>query len=129
MTKFGGKAAFIDKSNVTTDELIPANYIAEQVIIARDNFGCGETADEAVESLKNQGICAVVLSSITCEFDTAAKNGNLAIVNLDTKSIEDMFHTFADKDTDASIIHNDDGTAKVKLISGSLSKSYQFHVK
>ena len=129
MDKVGGKVAFIDKSDVTTDELIPANYIAEQVIISRDNFGCGETADEAIVSLKNQGICAIVLSNIADEFDVAAKKGNMIIVNLDKKSIEDMFHTFGDKDTEASIIYNDDNTAKVKLISGSLSKSYLFHTK
>ena len=37
-----------------------------------------------------------------------------------------MFRTFANKDTDSVITMNDDGTAKVKLISGSLSKSYIF---
>ena len=35
---------------------------------------------------------------------------------------------YADKDTECKVVLNDDGTAKVKLIAGSLSKSYQFNV-
>ena len=54
-------------------------------------------------------------------------NGILAI-ELDKKSMADMFHTFADKDTECKVKLNGDGTAKVKLIAGSLSKSYQFHL-
>ncbi len=47
-------------------------------------------------------------------------------IDLDKKSMEDMFHTFQDKDTECSIVPKEDGTYKVKLISGSLSKSYSF---
>ena len=47
-------------------------------------------------------------------------------IEIDRKSIDDMFRTFADKDTECKIVLNDDETAKVKLIAGSLSKSYQF---
>ena len=44
----------------------------------------------------------------------------------DRKSVDDMFRTFADKDTECKVVINDDGTAKIKLIAGSLSKSYPF---
>ena len=47
-------------------------------------------------------------------------------IEMDKKSIEDMFKTFSDKDTECKVVFNDDGTAKVKLIAGSLSKSYPF---
>lgn len=53
-------------------------------------------------------------------------NNGLMAVEMDKKSIADMFHTFADKDTECKVVINDDGTAKVKLIAGSLSKSYPF---
>lgn len=39
-----------------------------------------------------------------------------------------MFHTFADKDTECKVVIKEDGIAKVKLIAGSLSKSYEFHL-
>ena len=48
-------------------------------------------------------------------------------IEMDKKSIEDMFRTFADKDTECKVVFNEEeGTAKVKLIAGSLSKSYPF---
>ena len=53
-------------------------------------------------------------------------NCGMLAIEMDRKSIEDMFKTFADKDTECKIVFNDDGTAKVKLIAGSLSKSYPF---
>jgi 3-isopropylmalate/(R)-2-methylmalate dehydratase small subunit len=53
-------------------------------------------------------------------------NCGLLAVEMDKKSIDDMFHTFADKDSECKIVQNEDGTAKVKLIAGSLSKSYPF---
>ena len=53
--------------------------------------------------------------------------GILAI-ELDKKSMADMFHTFADKDTECKVVIKEDGIAKVKLIAGSLSKSYEFHL-
>ena len=59
-------------------------------------------------------------------FRDAAEKENIPVISLDKKSIEDIFRTFADKDSEAAVITNDDGTRKVKLISGSLSKSYQF---
>jgi 3-isopropylmalate/(R)-2-methylmalate dehydratase small subunit len=55
-------------------------------------------------------------------------NCGMMAIELNKKDIEDMFHTFADKDTECNIVMNDDGTAKVKLISGSLSKSYHFRL-
>ena len=53
-------------------------------------------------------------------------NCGLLAIELDKKSIEEIFRTFANKDTDCKIVINDDGTYKVKLIAGSLSKSYPF---
>ena len=50
----------------------------------------------------------------------------LLAIEMDKKSIDDMFRTFSEKDTECKIVINDDGTAKVKLIAGSLSKSYPF---
>ena len=51
---------------------------------------------------------------------------DLMAIEIDRKSLADMFRTFANKDTECKIVFNDDGTAKVKLIAGSLSKSYPF---
>ena len=56
-------------------------------------------------------------------------NCGLLALDLDKKTIEDMFHTFASKDTECKIEQKEDGTWKVKLIAGSLSKSYPFNLE
>ena len=126
MEKINGKAAFYNQSAITAEEIIAKGYTGGKIIFGRDDFGGGDKADEAVKMLKGNGVLSVVASGANAAFREAAEKEQLAIVQLDKKSIEDIFRTFADKDSEAAIITNDDGTRKVKLISGSLSKSYQF---
>lgn len=126
MEKINGNAAFYNQSAVTADEIIARGYTGGKIIFGKDDFGGGEKADEAVKMLKNNGVLSVVVSGANEAFAGAAENEKLSVISLDKKSIEDIFRTFADKDSEAAVITNDDGTKKVKLISGSLSKSYQF---
>ena len=55
-----------------------------------------------------------------------------AIVQSDTNNMITCYPRgdmeFANKETECKIVINDDGTAKVKLIAGSFSKSYPFHL-
>ena len=74
------------------------------------------------------GIYAVVAVNFARIFRQNMYNCGMLAIELDKKSIEDMFRTFAEKDTECKIIFNDDGPAKVKLIAGSLSKSYPFKI-
>ena len=55
-------------------------------------------------------------------------SNSIMAIEIDRKSLADMFRTFANKDAECKIVINDDGTAKVKLIAGSLSKSYPFEL-
>ncbi len=79
---FGGPAIFLDRSDINTDEIIPAKYLTEvtkealkpycledlklegfdpqgerlknaRVIISRENFGCGSSREHARGSLKS----------------------------------------------------------------------------
>ena len=126
MEKINGNAAFYNQQAVTADEIIARGYTGGKIIFGKDDFGAGEKADEAVKMLKNNGVLSVVVSGANEAFASAAENEKLSVISLDKRSIEDIFRTFADKDSEAAVITNDDGTKKVKLISGSLSKSYQF---
>ena len=126
MEKINGKAAFYDQSAITAQAIIEKGYTGGKIIFGRDDFGGGDNADEAVKMLKNNGVLSVVVSGANSSFRTSAENEKLNVISLDKKSVEDIFRTFADKDSEAAVITNDDGTKKVKLISGSLSKSYQF---
>ena len=154
MKQFGGPVLFLDRSDINTDEIIPAKYLTEntkqalkpylledlkldgfdsktdvagkKVIITRENFGCGSSREHAPWALEVNGIYVVVASNFARIFRQNMFNCGMLAVEMDKKSIEDMFHTFADKDTECKIVINDDDTAKVKLIAGSLSKSYPF---
>ena len=147
---------FLDRSDINTDEIIPANYLTElpkqeltshlfenlkidgfnpatdiagkKVIITKENFGCGAERDRAPWALEVNGINTVVAPTFAKTFRKDMFANDLMAIEIDRKSLADMFRTFADKDTECKVVLNDDGTAKVKLIAGSLSKSYQFPV-
>ncbi|MCR4735593.1 MAG: 3-isopropylmalate dehydratase small subunit [Treponema sp.] len=154
MKTFGGSVLFLDRSDINTDEIIPAKYLTElakqdlkpylledlklegfnpkadvagkKVIITRENFGCGSSREHAPWALEVNGIYTVVAPNFARIFRQNMFNNGLMAIEIDRKSIADMFRTFADKETECKVVINDDGTAKVKLIAGSLSKSYQF---
>jgi 3-isopropylmalate/(R)-2-methylmalate dehydratase small subunit len=154
MKQFGGEVLFLDRSDINTDEIIPAKYLTEntkqalkpylledlklgsfnpktdiagkKVIITRENFGCGSSREHAPWSLEVNGIYTVIAVNFARIFRQNMYNCGMLAVDMDKKSIDDMFHTFSNKDTDCKIVINDDGSAKVKLIAGSLSKSYPF---
>ncbi len=156
MKTFGGSVLFLDRSDINTDEIIETKYLDElskqdlkpyllqnlkiegfnaqtdvagkKVIIARENFGCGADKEKAPWALEVNGINTVVAPSIAKAFRPHLFANNIMGIEIDRKSLADMFHTFADKDTECKVVLNEDGTAKVKLIAGSLSKSYQFNV-
>lgn len=156
MKNFGGEVLFLDRSDINTDEIIPAKYLTEieknalkpylledlkldgfdakndiagkRVIITRENFGCGSSREHAPWALEVNDIYVVVAENFARIFRQNMFNCGLLAIDMDKKSIDDMFRTFADKDTECKIVFKEDGTAKVKLIAGSLSKSYPFRL-
>lgn len=154
MKQFGGAVLFLDRPDINTDEIIPANYLAEntkqelkphlfenfkldgfessrdiagkKIIITRENFGCGSFREHASWALEVNGIYVVVAPNFSKAFRQDMNASGLCAIEMDKKSIEDMFRTFAEKDAECKVVINDDETAKVKLIAGSLSKSYPF---
>jgi len=63
------------------------------------------------------------------DFKKAMKTNNLLVVDIDKKTIEDIFRTFSQKDSECFVVLTDEGTSKIKLMSGSLSKSYAFNLE
>src|SRR5208337_1199343 len=88
MKNFIGSVLFLDRSDINTDEIIPAHYLTEitkealapylleglklegfdhrrdlrgkSVIIARSNFGCGSSREHAPWALEMNGINLVI---------------------------------------------------------------------
>ena len=119
MKQCGGSTLFLDKTNITTEEIfsIPEGKTEKEVkifdnldltgfepkrdvpgkkvIVSRDNFGIGENQESAAKALKAAGILTIVVSTIGSEFKKILKNENIVVVDLDKKTIEDMFKTFS----------------------------------
>ncbi|MBP5174955.1 MAG: 3-isopropylmalate dehydratase small subunit [Treponema sp.] len=157
MKQFGGDVLFLDRSDINTDEIIPAKYLTEntkqalqpylledlkldgfnpktdvsgkRVIITRENFGCGSSREHAPWALEVNGIYAVIAVNFARIFRQNMYNCGLLALDMSKKDIDDMFRTFADKETQCKIEQKEDGTWKVKLIAGSLSKSYPFKLE
>ncbi|MDR3311813.1 MAG: 3-isopropylmalate dehydratase small subunit [Spirochaetaceae bacterium] len=153
MKIFEGKVLFLDRADINTDEIIPARYLTEMskqtlkphlledltlpgfnrndaagagVVIARENFGCGSSREHAPWALEVNGIHAVIAPSFARIFRQNMFNGGLLAAELKETDVDDMFKTFAALPTECKITVNNDGSAKAKLIAGSLSKSYLF---
>ena len=68
-----------------------ARYQGAEILIARENFGCGSSREHAVWALYEYGFSCVIAPSFGDIFFTnAGKNGLLAIV-LATKQIDQLF--------------------------------------
>ncbi|MBB5225200.1 3-isopropylmalate dehydratase small subunit [Treponema ruminis] len=157
MKAFGGDVLFLDRSDINTDEIIPAKYLTEvskqalkpylledlkldgfdakrdvpnkKVIITRENFGCGSSREHAPWALEVNGIYTVIAPNFARIFYQNMYNCGLLALNMPKKDIDDMFRTFGTKDCECKIEQKEDGTWKVKLIAGSLSKSYPFKLE
>jgi 3-isopropylmalate/(R)-2-methylmalate dehydratase small subunit len=119
MKTFGGKALFLDRADINTDEIIPAKYLTEitkeamgphlledlklygfdrhrdlhgvRVVVSRENFGCGSSREHAPWALDNYGIrCILAPSYADIFYNNCFNNGMLPIV-LPTEKIEQLF--------------------------------------
>jgi 3-isopropylmalate/(R)-2-methylmalate dehydratase small subunit len=120
MKQFGGQVLFLNRSDINTDEIIPAKYLTEiskealkphlledlklegfnrqdaefaaaQVIVTRDNFGCGSSREHAPWALEVNGINLIVASSLARIFRQNMFNCGLLAVELDKNQIDTLF--------------------------------------
>ncbi|MBW2570239.1 MAG: 3-isopropylmalate dehydratase small subunit [Deltaproteobacteria bacterium] len=126
MKNFSGKALFLDRSDINTDEIIPAKYLTEisrkvlkpylledikldgfnkkdiegkSVIITRANFGCGSSREHAPWALETNGINLVIAESFARIFRQNMYNCGMMAVELSAPVIEHLFNDFAGKET------------------------------
>lgn len=120
MRVFNGPVLFLDRSDINTDEIIPAKYLTEidkeslkphlledlklkgftnqgeafdeaRVIVARKNFGCGSSREHAPWALEVNGIHTVIAESFARIFRQNMFNGGMLAIELDSKTIDSLF--------------------------------------
>ena len=126
MMNFSGKVLFLDRSDINTDEIIPAKYLSEiskealkpylledlqldgfhtkdikgkNVIITRENFGCGSSREHAPWALGTNNIKLVIAESFARIFRQNMFNCGMMAVALPAGVIDRIFKQFLGKDT------------------------------
>lgn len=120
MKTFGGSVLFLDRSDINTDEIIPAKYLTEitkedlkpyiledlklpgfdpkgaktreaRVIVSRANFGCGSSREHAPWVFEVNDITAVVAESFARIFRQNMFNCGMAAIELPKEEIDRLF--------------------------------------
>ncbi len=127
MKNFSGMVLFLEKSDINTDEIIPAKYLTEiskealkpylledlrlngfkplqdikgkRVIITRSNFGCGSSREHAPWALEVNGINLVIAESFARIFRQNMFNCGMMAVELSVHTIDGIFKNFYGKET------------------------------
>ncbi len=127
MKNFNGKVLFLDRSDINTDEIIPAKYLTEStkmalkpnlledlvlegfdvtrdiegsaVVITRDNFGCGSSREHAPWAFEVNGINLVIASGFARIFRQNMFNCGMMAVELAEDVIDALFSDFSGKAT------------------------------
>jgi 3-isopropylmalate/(R)-2-methylmalate dehydratase small subunit len=128
MKEFNGKILFLDRSDINTDEIIPAKYLTEiskealkpylledlkmegfdvsedlsgkTVIVTRENFGCGSSREHAPWALEVNDINIVIAENFARIFRQNMFNCGMMAVQLPGGSIDRLFSTFAGEETE-----------------------------
>ncbi|MDO3379415.1 3-isopropylmalate dehydratase small subunit [Geoalkalibacter halelectricus] len=117
---FGGPAIFLDRSDINTDEIIPAKYLTEvtkealkpyiledlklegfdpkgevlknaRVLVARENFGCGSSREHAPWVFEVNGIHTIIAQSYARIFRQNTFNGGMLAIELPQADIDRLF--------------------------------------
>ena len=120
MKEFGGKVLFLDRSDINTDEIIPAKYLTEiskdalkphmledlklvgfgpqspgvadaRVIVTRENFGCGSSREHAPWVFEVNHINVVIASSFARIFRQNMFNCGMLAIELPESAIDRLF--------------------------------------
>jgi len=118
VTTVHGKTIPLNRSNVDTDQIIPAKYLKRiertgygpfafeawrkdpsfvfnderyggaKILLARENFGCGSSREHAVWALDDLGIEAIVATSFADIFKSNCFQGGLLTVELPDEDLD-----------------------------------------
>lgn len=152
MKNFNGKVLFLDRSDINTDEIIPARYLTEVdkkalkpylledlklegfsrdmvqgkgAVVTRSNFGCGSSREHAPWAFEVNNINIVLAVNFARIFRQNMFNCGMLAVELKPEEINDIFATFAGRETE---LKTDLENNTVTFVSGSMSRSFSFTI-
>lgn len=152
MKNFTGKVLFLDRSDINTDEIIPAKYLTEitkealkpylledltltgfniddisekAVVVTRENFGCGSSREHAPWALEVNGINVVIAESYARIFRQNMYNCGMFAIELPKEKINYLFDTYLGKDTSIEIDVDND---KIIITASDKSEEIDFTV-
>lgn len=131
MKEFKGNVLFLDRSDINTDEIIPARYLTEieklalkphlledlklngfdpkkdidanSIIVTRENFGCGSSREHAPWALEVNGIHTVIAVSFARIFRQNMFNCGMPAIELPQDEINAIFDMFSNENTHISV--------------------------
>ncbi len=131
MKNFNGSILFLDRSDINTDEIIPAKYLTEidkqalkphlledlklegfdpekdiagkSIIVTRSNFGCGSSREHAPWALEVNEIKVVIASGFARIFRQNMFNCGMLAIELDDDAIETVFNRFSGTDAHGEV--------------------------
>ena len=122
MKDFNGDVLFLDRSDINTDEIIPARYLTEitkkalkphlledltlpgfsrdqisgkRIIVTRENFGCGSSREHAPWALEQNSIHMVLAVSFARIFRQNMYNCGMIALELEASTIDHLFKEYA----------------------------------
>ncbi|MDR3171362.1 MAG: 3-isopropylmalate dehydratase small subunit [Treponema sp.] len=154
MKVFGGTVLFLDRSDINTDEIIPAKYLTENskealkpylledlklpgfdpkkhtagigAVVSRANFGCGSSREHAPWVFEVNGINIVIAESFARIFRQNMYNCGMIAAELPAETLEALFREFAGTTTTLSV-DTTQGTLTFK--AGTQEKIVSFGLK
>lgn len=132
MKDFGGPVVFLDRSDINTDEIIPARYLTEvkkdalgphlledlelagfdpkgdklknsKVVVTRQNFGCGSSREHAPWALEVNDITVVVAQNYARIFRQNMFNCGMMAIELDGAAIDRIFALSSEADVNCDV--------------------------
>ncbi len=131
MKEFKGNVLFLDRSDINTDEIIPAKYLTEiekkamkphlledlklegfdpkidikgkAVIVTQGNFGCGSSREHAPWALEENAINVVIAPGFARIFRQNMFNCGMLAIELPQDQVNTIFNEFGKSSTQISV--------------------------
>lgn len=153
MKNFNGTVLFLDRSDINTDEIIPAKYLTEnskealkpyllediilegfdplkdvegkRVVITRGNFGCGSSREHAPWAFEVNEINMIIGEGFARIFKQNMFNCGMMAVTLPPDKIDYLFSTYKGSE---AVVETDFKNRIIKISSGEKKDEISFDI-